>query len=122
MPYPTANRRSGRTSGGSGRPVHVHGHRSGDNNIETTIGRNVTVLPSGCWAYRGDLTRYGNLDSKAGRIIVHRFVYETLVGPIPDDHHLHHECENPGCCIPAHLVPRSPGDHRRRHAEMRRAS
>ena len=122
MPYPTASRRSGRTSGGSGRPAHMDGHQSGDNNTETTIGSRVTVMPNGCWAYNGNLSQYGNTSSSQGSIRVHRFVYETLVGPIPDDHHLHHECENPGCCNPSHLIPLSPGDHKRRHAEMRRAS
>ena len=93
-----------------------------DKNTESTIGGRVTVMPNGCWAYQSRLDRYGKTDAREGTIIVHRFVYETLVGPIPDGHHLHHECENKGCCNPHHLVPLTPGDHTRRHAEMRRTA
>jgi hypothetical protein len=42
------------------------------------------------------------------------------VGEIPEGHHLHHTCETPGCCNPAHLEPLSPGDHVRKHRDSRR--
>lgn len=89
---------------------------------EEIVGSRITVRPDGCWAYNGDITDYRRTRTRSGVFSIHRFVYETLVGPIPDDHHLHHECENPGCCNPAHLVPLTPGDHRRRHAEMQRSA
>lgn len=93
---------------------------------ERRFGERVAPLPNGCWAYNGNLTAYGSftLSKRNGMaresIAAHRFAYETLVGPIPDGHHLHHECENPGCVNPAHLVALTPADHSARHAEMRR--
>lgn len=92
--------------------------------FQTWVGERITPMSNGCWAWRGDLSRYGDIDSsfdgKRTHMLAHRYVYEVLVGPIPDDHDLHHECENPGCCNPNHLVPLTRGDHRRRHTEMRR--
>lgn len=88
-----------------------------DETIEARIGRRVQVQADGCWLYRGESERYGrHRDARADvNVAVHRFVYETLVGPIPDGHHLHHDCETPGCCNPAHLTPLKPKEHKRRH-------
>lgn len=103
------------------------GNPSAHETDEGRFGRKVTVMPNGCWAWRGDLTRYGKFKRQvtgygskdAENIPAHRFAYETLVGRIPEGHHLHHECENPGCVNPAHLVPLTPADHAARHVEMR---
>lgn len=94
--------------------------------LETRMGSNVTVQPSGCWAFRNDLTKYGTVNLGGGRANdrarpAHRWFYETLVGPIPDGAHLHHTCEHPGCVNPEHLEPMTPGDHQREHARLRRA-
>ena len=107
----------------------VHGRirvRSNHDTIETRIGERIEPQPNGCWLYRGHTNKYGmtstRVDGKVFGFGVHRFVYETLVGDIPDGYHIHHECETPGCCNPAHLVALSPTDHYGRHAEMRAAS
>lgn len=81
---------------------------SSDDSPETRIGRRVTVQPDGCWIYNGEPTRYG----------VHRFVYETLIGPIPPQYQLHHSCLTPGCCNPHHLRPVRQPQHRAIHALM----
>lgn len=70
-----------------------------------------------CWlwtAQRSD-DGYGRFDWQGGQL-AHRFAYELLVGPIPEGHHLHHECENKPCVNPDHLTPLTPLEHRRRHA------
>lgn len=86
-----------------------------DTNPETRIGRHVRVQPNGCWLYNGKTDRYGRAIILGETIAVHRFVYETLVGPIEYDDHLHHKCETPGCCNPEHLTPLSPRNHKRLH-------
>jgi hypothetical protein len=97
-----------------------------DDNPETRIGSLILPQSNGCWLYRGETDRYGQaslkIDGETRNVTVHRFVYETLVGPIPEGHQVHHECETPGCCNPKHLIALTPGDHGRRHAEMRRGS
>ena len=95
---------------------------------EVRFGNSVVPMPNGCWAYGGNLDNYGMFylwphpGAPLVRMKAHRFAYEVLVGPIPDDYHVHHECLNPGCVNPAHLIALSPRDHAQRHAEMRKAS
>lgn len=85
------------------------------------LGERVTRLPSGCWQYGDHLDEYGAF-ILGRQQYAHRVVYEILVGPIPEGFVIHHECEHRGCVNPQHLLALSPGDHMRRHAEMRKAS
>jgi len=86
----------------------------------------VTPLPNGCWQFRNDLHSYHRFkltgQGNDSPVAAHRFAYETLVGPIPEGHHLHHTCEHPGCVNPEHLVPLSPEDHAAAHVVLRSAS
>lgn len=111
---------------GAGRRGRDRANTYGDRCAETLIGAKITPQDDGCWLWNGQADRYGqviiNSHGHRYRVIVHRFVYETLVGEIPDGFHLHHECRTPGCCNPAHLVALSAKDHARRHVELRRAS
>lgn len=106
----------------------VRARHGADDSSEARFGKRVAPMPNGCWAYNGDLTKYGRFTpTRTGgmsreAMVAHRFAYETLVGPVPDGCHLHHECENPGCVNPAHLVPLSPAEHAARHAELRRTA
>lgn len=113
----------------------AHGTRNGATDIgvvdaspEARFGAKVKPLPSGCWQYGSDLHSYGTMNYSRrngmphAAVPAHRYAYETLVGPIPDGHHLHHTCEHPGCVNPAHLVPLTPGDHAAEHARLRAAS
>jgi len=106
--------------------LSTNAHDGGDDRSdEARFGQKVTVLANGCWAWRNDLTQYGHFKrSTAGcdgpqNLQAHRFAYETIVGRIPEGHHLHHECENPGCVNPAHLVPLTPAEPTARPREMR---
>jgi len=94
----------------------------GDVSPEELVGRNVTVDPSGCWIWGDDPEKYGNTSTPDFKIVVHRFVYETLVGPIPAGHHLHHKCEVKACCNPDHLEPLTPAEHSAAHRESRAES
>jgi hypothetical protein len=95
-----------------------------DRSAETFIGKRIKPNASGCWLYDGKTDTYGKTTLSRGgvtyHITVHRFVYETLIGPIPDDTELHHTCETPGCCNPAHLLPVTSSEHKSIHGELRR--
>jgi hypothetical protein len=87
-----------------------------DSSDEARIGERITPQPNGCWLFNGKPEQYGMAWSRQGRpVSVHRFVYETLVGPIPDGWDLHHQCHTPGCCNPAHLTPLDKAEHRAGH-------
>lgn len=70
----------------------------------------------GCWVFRYRLDRYGyGKLTRGGRtLIAHRYVYEKLVGPIPDGLELDHLCGVPACVNPAHLEPVTREENARR--------
>jgi hypothetical protein len=110
----------------SGPGNHDRGHRrsgsrgASDSSREARIGQHIEPQADGCWLYKGKREDYVTAPSMAQPL--HRWVYETLVGPIPEGMWLHHECETKGCCNPAHLTPMSPSDHVSHHAALRRES
>jgi hypothetical protein len=92
--------------------------KGADRSVEARIGKRIEPQSNGCWLWVAG--KSGGYGTHAAARIVHRFVYETLVGPIPEGHVLHHECETKDCCNPAHLTPMLPGDHTSHHARLRR--
>jgi HNH endonuclease len=60
-----------------------------------------------CAVYTGSLyTRgYGQVMVNGKNKQVHRFMWESLVGPIPDGLTLDHLCRNPACWWTDHLEP-----------------
>lgn len=59
-------------------------------------------------------------DEPGSSIPAHRWLYERLVGPIPDGWHLHHEvCGEPSCVAPDHLVPLDVVEHAKEHARLK---
>lgn len=74
--------------------------------------------PDECWLYTAKATKNGYAIIGEGRFgwhYGHRLTYERLVGPIPQGHRLHHECETPLCVNPAHLKPTTAAQHAREH-------
>lgn len=60
---------------------------------------------SECWewlAYK-DSDGYGRFRIGGEVCRAHRVAYELHLGPIKDDIHIIHACDNPACCNPAHL-------------------
>ncbi len=97
--------------------------------------KRIKITDAGCWEYQGAKTRngYGNIGRReGGRLInhvAHRFVYEKMVGKIPEGMQANHKCDNRICCNPAHIfigtqkdnmedayakgrVPRNPHEHK----------
>ena len=62
-------------------------------------------VDDGCWGWDGPKLKagYGNLTVDRRTRLLHRMVYELLVGPIPEGLVLDHLCENPECSRPDHL-------------------
>jgi len=76
--------------------------------------------PDECWLFNGALIGgYGTITVKGQQLLVHRVVYEDLVGPIPDGMVIHHLCGNKACANFRHLCPLSPALHRQVHVAMK---
>lgn len=69
-----------------------------------------------CWEWQGytNPRGYGQTHIKGAGPMVHRVVYEGLVGPIPDGMTLDHLCKNKVCVNPAHLEPVTRHENSRR--------
>ncbi len=67
----------------------------------------IVVEDSGCWRWTGHIssTGYGRIVISRKKLIVHRIVYETLVGAIVSGLECDHLCRNRWCCNPMHIEP-----------------
>lgn len=68
-----------------------------------------------CWVWTGNRSGgYGQVWARRRMLLVHRYVYEQLVGPISEGLVLDHLCRNLSCCNPAHLEPVTTAENVRR--------
>lgn len=75
------------------------------------------VLVTGfCWLWTGELQDgYGYVKAhKTPRTTAHRYVYEYLVGPVPEGLQLDHLCRIRNCVNPDHLEPVTIAENVRR--------
>jgi hypothetical protein len=78
-----------------------------------------------CWLWQGspDSSGYGQIRNEAGVLVmVHRLIYEHLVGTIPAGLQLDHHCRMHHCCNPDHLEPVTPKENHRRGMQVRAAA
>jgi hypothetical protein len=65
--------------------------------------------PDECWIWPHALSEsgYGRAFVSMDRrlVTVHRYLYEEMVGPIPDGLQLDHLCRNRACANPSHVEP-----------------
>jgi hypothetical protein len=73
---------------------------------------------TGCWLWQRSIVRggYGIAWRDGKHAIAHRWYYEHLVGPIPEDLALDHLCRVRHCVNPAHLEPVTHRENCRRGA------
>ena len=75
-----------------------------------------------CWLWTGTTggteSTYGYFRSTTrqqdSKVLAHRWIYEQLVGPIPDGLELDHLCRVPLCVNPCHLEPVTHRENMRR--------
>lgn len=76
-----------------------------------------------CWLWTGTPTPagYGKFGARRTMVLVHRYAYELLVGPIPEGLELDHLCFVKLCVNPAHLEPVTGAENTRRYWASRTA-
>ncbi len=94
----------------------IHGHSGAANPVspEERFWRSVDKRENGCWLWTKRQGR-GRLGINYEEVLVYRFAYELLVGPIPEGFIVHHVCKNESCVKPEHLKAMSPRDHQHLH-------
>lgn len=68
-----------------------------------------------CWEWQGCIVNgYGQFQVEGESVRAHRWVWEQLMGPIPEGLHIDHLCRNTKCVFPGHLEPVTPATNTRR--------
>ena len=73
-------------------------------------------VEGGCWLWLGGCipSGYGSISVNDETQMVHRLVYELLIGPIPEGYEIDHRCRVRVCCRPGHTEPVTPEENMRR--------
>ena len=59
----------------------------------------------GCWNWKASIIKdgYGQFKFEGKMEDAHRVSYKVFIGPIPENLHVLHKCDNPSCINPDHL-------------------
>ena len=73
----------------------------------------VPLQKGACWEWTGNCPdgRYGHFSIDGEPVKAHRWIYEQLIGEIPDGLLIRHKCDNPKCVCPTHLTVGSHSDN-----------
>ena len=83
----------------------------GDSRLPERVWAKVEVLNNGCWEWTAHRNHdgYGRIgvgsrsDGTRRLVYLHRWVYEQMVGPVPDGLEIDHLCRNRACIRLEHL-------------------
>lgn len=77
------------------------------------IFHHTAIQDNGCceWVGYKNTEGYASIVVDGKRKMVHRLVYENIVGPIPEGMVIRHTCDNPPCCNPEHLLIGTAADN-----------
>lgn len=68
-----------------------------------------------CWNWTGSKCKgYGQLRINKRNVYAHRFIYEAMLGRIPDGYQIDHLCRNSACVNVTHLEPVTKDENNRR--------
>jgi hypothetical protein len=81
-----------------------------------------------CYIWQGNKSTYkkkgGNRRARIrwnGRLVYpHRLIYVIFYGDIPKGYDIHHDCGNPLCCNPYHLIEIEHNAHVRLHQSLKK--
>lgn len=75
--------------------------------------RKVVKADNGCWLWTGGHTKggYGRFWDGTRKVLPNRFLYERVIGPIPEGLLLCHTCDHPPCVNPEHQFPGTVQDN-----------
>ena len=70
--------------------------------------------PDQCWEWNAHRNPqgYGKFQIRRQSTVAHRVAWQITNGPIPDELHVLHKCDNPPCCNPEHLFLGTDADNR----------
>lgn len=74
------------------------------------------VGPFECWPWTGSIRKRDGYGVFAG-FMAHRYMWEFMVGPIPDGYTIDHLCARRDCVNPYHLEPVTRAENARRSWE-----
>lgn len=85
--------------------------------VTRTVRTKIVVCDCGCWVWTGSLDRHGyaNVKMHGKRVLVHRYIFDRVVGPLGADDTIDHLCDRHRSCVnPDHFeaVPRSENSRR----------
>lgn len=75
--------------------------------LDKRLNERIAELPNGCWEWTGKRqpNGYARISVNGRQQLVHRVMYERIVGPIPEGLVIDHLCRNRACVRPGHLEP-----------------
>lgn len=88
-----------------------------DTHRREKIGGSEAASESDCILYAGRLSDRGYAQVWVGgrTVRLHRHMYESFVGPIPEGHEIHHRCGVKHCLNTDHMEALTHADHMRLH-------
>ena len=92
---------------------YARGHNRPPLPLMPRVSANTDVDEGGCWLWKKSTfaSGYGQIRVNNQNRLLHRAVYEELVGELPEGVQLHHVCGVRRCCNPAHLLPVTAAQH-----------